>query len=112
MGTFKPEFVIGVVLVSERSDDLDRFVAEHPRLFTKSGELVNGYINYVMFWDGSKEGWDESNEADRLRETFIELLKKIEYTRIYHIEHHEGVAPSMSWMYVFKEEEEWKEWLS
>ena len=102
MGTFKPEFVIGIVIYDpDKTKDLDRFVEEHSRLFTKSEELTNGFVNYVMFWDGSKEWWNASNEADRLREIFIELLKQVGGTTIYHIEDYEDSDPTVSRFFVY-----------
>jgi len=101
IGVFKPEFVIGIVSAWEETDELDQFVLEHPKLFSKSGVLVNGYVNYVMFWDGSKEGWDDSIEGDRLRNTFLQLLKRINYTKIYYIEH-EKSEPTVSFSFVWE----------
>lgn len=37
---------------------------------------TNHYFSFFIQPDGSKEGWDESNEGDSLREQFIEYLMK------------------------------------
>jgi hypothetical protein len=63
---------------------LDSFITKNPKLFTKLDSLANGYITYVMAWDGSKEGWDTSDDADKLRSRFIKLLKDLD-ADIYHV---------------------------
>jgi len=98
MGEFRPQFVIGLVVGnSPEKDKLDAFVAENPKLFTKSEELANGYINYVMFWDGSKEHWDDSNEGNELRAKFIWLLGGIKGATWYEIVHYMDTSPRVSY---------------
>lgn len=98
MGVLKPQWVIGITFAnSEETELLDNFIEQHPKLFTKSKVMVNGYINYVMFWDGSKEYWDDSNEGDALRKQFLELLRQTKYTDIYEIERNEGCEPSLKY---------------
>ena len=104
MGDFKPEFVIGIITHSpEKTRELDSFVEKHPHLFTKSGELTNGHVNYIMFWDGSKEWWDDSNEGDRLRKIFIALLSQIECAKIYHIVDHVDREPTVTKTFIYSE---------
>jgi hypothetical protein len=85
MGNFRPELVwteIGAFDIVRKK--LNQFVKKYPYWFSKSKVLTNSTINYVMFWDGSKEGWDTSNRADKIRKKFIETaLKGDEY--VYHI---------------------------
>ncbi len=39
--------------------------------------VMNGYISFFIAPDGSKEGWEDSNDCDEAREKFIHwLLKK------------------------------------
>lgn len=102
MGYQKEEFVCAIVLpplenettAIEAFDILNRLVDESyidhgdgtsTRTFARSGTMVNGYVNYVMFWDGSKEGWGESEQGDKLRSHFIELLSQIPFSHIYHV---------------------------
>lgn len=40
-----------------------------------SPEAINGYRSFFVAPDGSKEGWEPSDEADRRRQTFIDWLK-------------------------------------
>lgn len=37
---------------------------------------VNGFYSFVVFPDGSKEGWEESNAGDEFRATFVEHLRE------------------------------------
>src|SRR6185437_16291776 len=76
-GYFMNEFVIGVInnCYKESVVKLDKFTELHSDLIFKKNALSNGYINYVMIWDGSKEGWETSEEADLVRAEFISLLK-------------------------------------
>ena len=93
MGTFYEQMVI--VTTDEAPDELDAFMVEHPDYFARSAPLSNGTINYVMFWDGSKEGWDSSNEADELRKEFLILCNKLRRANIYEINNHESWNPDL-----------------
>lgn len=56
------------------------------RFFYKNTKKTNGYITFFMDWDGSKEGWNTSNDFDKIRESFINLIKKIApESKIIHI---------------------------
>jgi len=35
---------------------------------------TNGYIHWIFLPDGSKEGWDTSNDGDGYRNAFVELF--------------------------------------
>jgi len=91
MGTIQPEYLI--VQVSDFEEGIkavDAFITalplRHRNLFTKSKPMSNGYITYFMNWDGSKEGWKTSDEADKVREDFIEVVNEnLEYAGILHI---------------------------
>ena len=48
-------------------------VSKNPRI------TLNGYKTIVLIPDGSKEGWDTSDEADELRQRFIERLTSDNY---------------------------------
>ena len=37
--------------------------------------LINGYCSFFIPPDGSKEGWEDSNDMDVKRERFINFLK-------------------------------------
>lgn len=47
-----------------------------PCLILKSEKLINGWRSYVFSPDGSKMGWNQSNECQRLREMFIKNMRK------------------------------------
>jgi len=91
MGTLFEQVVVCITYAFDSNDlsELDRFVEEYPDLFAKSGELINSTVNYVMFWDGSKEGWDNSNEGDELRRAFLEACDKLCLAHVYQINNHE-----------------------
>lgn len=36
--------------------------------------MTNGYVHWIFLADGSKEGWDTSNDGDGYRNAFIELF--------------------------------------
>lgn len=40
---------------------------------------TNGYIHWIFLPDGSKEGWDASNEGDRYRDQFVDLFRDMLY---------------------------------
>jgi len=103
MGTFRTTFVVGIVneyqTKTSQGKALDNFVKANKNLFTKSKPLVNGFITYVMFYDGSKEGWEESEKADELREEFIRLLDAIQYSEIYYIDRPEDKQATLSFSF-------------
>lgn len=37
--------------------------------------VINGYASFFIAPDGSKEGWSESNEYDKKRKEFKDLIK-------------------------------------
>ncbi len=43
---------------------------------------INGYYTFFVAPDGSKEGWDESNEMDKVREKVKIAAQKIPYADI------------------------------
>mgnify|MGYP001179520569 CR=1 FL=1 len=48
---------------------------------------VNGdNITYFFGPDGSKEGWPQSDEGDKVREQFIESARNSEYAEIVHLQ--------------------------
>jgi hypothetical protein len=79
MGVIQPSYLI-VKLVSRRgTQKLNAFIRKLPEeyriLFHRLVTPANAYVIYIMNWDGSKEGWDTSREADAIREDFIKLVK-------------------------------------
>lgn len=47
------------------------------------GEIVRGVVNnarsFFVAWDGSKEGWDESDRGDKARAEFVAWLRAQAY---------------------------------
>lgn len=46
--------------------------------------IMNGDFSFFLAPDGSKEGWEQSNQGDSAREEFVEYLSKQE--QCYYIE--------------------------
>ena len=44
------------------------------KMVTKPEEGINGYLSFVVLPDGSKEGWEESNNFDEARDEFFDWL--------------------------------------
>lgn len=43
-------------------------------------EAMNGYVSFLVASDGSKEGWDTSEQGDRTRDEIIEYLNTLRYS--------------------------------
>jgi len=102
MGVLREQIVVCTTYDWDSNDrsKLDSFVEQHPKFFVKLSTMINGVINYIMFWDGSKEGWPESDEADELREQFINLLKKLGWASIYEIDNYEHENPILEYTFI------------
>ena len=111
MGYFCEDYVI---VKLEAYDEkavtlLDAWILLHGDLPNKHGDPhkiihkfdtpINGGVQYFIMWDGSKEGWDTSDEGDRIREGFIEAAKAhAKYPHIYTIQRPEdGEAVYEEW---------------
>ncbi len=62
---------------------------------------VNGYCTILCPPDGSKEGWNESDEGDKRRKWFMELLKATHHWSIVYVTYGELDTSYL----VFNEEE-------
>ena len=60
--------------------------ANLPPLLRGPVEGVNGYEFWFFAPDGSKEGWDESQQADKFRDEFKEIIKSAQYPSLVHIQ--------------------------
>ena len=85
MGTFKEKYLIISVYdwTKEKKveEDIDNYILkigkEYRGLFGKFHSVTNGFLTYFMSWDGSKEGWDTQIKASKIREAFIDFVKKV-----------------------------------
>ena len=80
MGTIQHDAV--VAMISDRHIDtvrswIDALPEDKQTLFFLGPQLTNMYAAAVMTPDGSKEGWEPSNEADELREKFLALMSDV-----------------------------------
>jgi len=79
------------VLVTTWKDckELDYFIdsqePQHRRLFHVTERVTNGYLTYFMAPDGSKEGWKESDDAERIRADFIKIAMTIPCVNIVYV---------------------------
>lgn len=48
-------------------------------LFLWGQEVTNGYRSFVFAPDGSKEGWDESDDMDAVRSKIVEFFSRDAY---------------------------------
>lgn len=80
MGYIRPEMTIALCHHKEAAKKITEWIKtlekEDRKLFSNSGSVVNDYWTFVMWWDGSKEGWDSSNHADEIKDKFISFLKE------------------------------------
>lgn len=76
MGYNQTDFVYAVTL--DEDPELNKFVKKYPKLFFMKHGTTNSWVNYVMIYDGSKEGWSDSDDADKIRERFIKKCKEVE----------------------------------
>jgi hypothetical protein len=75
--TWNSESYQAVVLWVKEFEDPEQ-VSDHcfKHLFVGVNSKVNNKHTVILTPDGSKEGWDVSNDGDRLREAFIAKLKE------------------------------------
>jgi len=85
MGIIQHDCIIGITCNSKEflriRDWVQTSVPEKfRRLFLFGGVVVNNYQTVVMIPDGSKDGWPESDEGDKIRQMFIDEMLKTELT--------------------------------
>lgn len=57
-------------------------------LIRKIDGLTNGYVVYFVSWDGSKEGWSNSDAGDTIREKFVSYVQShFDHPDIIHLQH-------------------------
>lgn len=84
MGTMNHDSIIATTWNKAAFDKLQKWIENCPKkwqkLFTANLQcFANSYYTVVITPDGSKEGWDESNLGDVIRERFLKRLEKDEY---------------------------------
>ena len=77
-----------IIVVGMDFDFMDKFPVTdaHKKAVEIFGDTVslvvsspmNGYMSFFVAPDGSKEGWDDSNEGDSKRDEFKEFLRGME----------------------------------
>lgn len=90
MGTYQQNFINAVIYEDndenkKQVEELKQFVKEHSEICVRLPAIANGNVNYMMGWDGSKEGWETSDKYDEIRNEFVTLLKATKYPSIYSI---------------------------
>jgi hypothetical protein len=82
MGVENNNAVIATTWNREEVNRIKNFVAGLERmqsLFLFGDEEINGRTTVVMVPDGSREGWPNSDEGDKLRDLFVAELEKANY---------------------------------
>lgn len=79
MGVQNHNAIIATTWDNDFADLLQGWIGTRPDCFIRSRPTVNGYQTFVMFPDGSKGGWPESETGDLLRDEFVERLAKDDY---------------------------------
>ncbi len=82
MGIMNHNAVIATTWSAEVAERLDEWIACIPddsSPFTKSPVVMNGIRTFVLWPDGSKEGWEESKGGDELRAALIDRLGEDDY---------------------------------
>lgn len=81
MGTMNHNAIIASTWSKERADNFQAWINKHlnPDLVLRSLPQVNDYQTFVFVPDGSKEGWEDSDTADGLRDLLVERLAQDDY---------------------------------
>ena len=80
MGVMNHNAVIATTWKKEEVERIKKFAEfNNSALFLFSNEVTNGYVTVVLVPDGSKEGWEESDDGNDLRKRFIEKLEQANY---------------------------------
>ncbi len=90
MGYIKHDCVIAVVYDADTSkvEDFRERMPEHIQGYLLGpARGVNGHDTFCFAPDGSKEGWSESDEAEKWREDFLDFVRdKCQYPDIVHLQ--------------------------
>lgn len=86
MGYIKHELV--AVTFYQEDSSLEEWLDDnvpdkYKQLFVKIPAAANGYFTYVMAPDGSKEGWEPSNECDLIRNGFKAFAKNANFDVVH-----------------------------
>lgn len=71
-----------IAAINALRDEMADDTALVPQCIFGGVKVVNGYVSYAFLPDGSKEGWNTSDDADRYRERFIKAAKLAEFPDI------------------------------
>jgi len=84
MGTFQRKYLIVEPFAWNKDEEklrkkLDNWIkkTKYPELFSKHIHPVNSGVTYFMCWDGSKEGWDISEDCNKIRRQFKDKVKEL-----------------------------------
>ena len=83
MGVINHNAVLATTWSETLADELQAWVDQlsegEQNLFVRSSPVTNGYHSFALMPDGSKEGWEESDSGDLLRQRFIDRLSEDQY---------------------------------
>lgn len=78
MGYIKHQHIIVTGWESKERDAMLKWVAEKgwQEWISVSEVMTNGYWSAIIWADGSKEGWDESDQGNARRNEFVSWCRK------------------------------------
>lgn len=82
MGVLQPDYLIIEIGSEENTEIIDNWIKnkvpkKFQNLFHKTVTCVNGECNYYVSWDGSKEGWSDSDRGGKIKEQFVDFVKDV-----------------------------------
>ena len=83
MGVINHNAMVVTTWSDDRANELQSWIDQlsdrEQELIVRVGSWVNGQHTFFVAPDGSKEGWEESNEGDRLRDKIVKRLAVDDY---------------------------------
>jgi len=86
MGYMRHNAIVVTAWLSERAIEVHSTIKEIAEnngaicdISPLTSEAMNGYVSFLVAPDGSKEGWDTSNQGDKTRDKIIEYLDSLRY---------------------------------
>ncbi len=78
MGVVNHNAIVVTTWSDDRANELQSWISQQSErdqeLIVRVGSWVNGQHSFFVAPDGSKEGWEDSDEGDALRDRIVERL--------------------------------------
>ena len=83
MGVVNHNIIVATTWDTTVASRLDQWISDLDErwhgLFVRGTSTINGYKSFVLLPDGSKEGWQESDDGDALRFRLMNRLGEDDY---------------------------------